>query len=323
MMYYATPVVVVSECLGFSACRYNGDIIHHSLVARLADVARFIPVCPEVAIGLGVPRETVRLVKRGEEKRLVQPASNRDWTEEMKTFAREFLETIGEVDGFIFKGRSPTCGIKEVKIYHEGDRAMPVEKGMGMFAEQAVRHFPYAVVEEEGRLMNAAIREHFLTKLFSLALFREVKAERSMRALVRFHSEHKYLFMAYSQTGLKQLGRLVANRERLPIEEVLNAYEQGLHALFARAPQRRSHVNVCQHLMGYFKKEMSAKEKQYVLELLAQYRAHQLPLSSVTSVLKSWAIREENEYLLQQRYFAPYPPALMDVRDSGKGRDAV
>ncbi len=125
-----------------------------------------------------------------------------------------------------------------------------------------------------------------------------------MKALVQFHSEHKYLFMAYSQTWLKQLGRLVANRDRLPVEQVLEAYGQGLHALFARAPQRRSHVNVCQHLMGYFKKEMSAKEKQYVLELLAQYRAQQLPLSSVASVLKSWAIREENDYLLQQRYFA-------------------
>lgn len=148
-MYYATPVVVVSECLGFSACRYNGDIIHHSLVARLADVARFIPVCPEVAIGLGVPRETVRLVKRGEEKRLVQPASNRDWTEEMKTFAREFLEMIGEVDGFIFKGRSPTCGIKEVKIYHEGDRAMPVEKGWECSRNRLFATFPMRLLKKK------------------------------------------------------------------------------------------------------------------------------------------------------------------------------
>ncbi|WP_025950080.1 YbgA family protein [Geobacillus thermocatenulatus] len=322
-MHYAIPTVVVSECLGFSACRYNGDIIHNSFVFRLGEFARLVPVCPEVAIGLGVPRETVRLVKHGEEKRLVQPSANRDWTKEMKAFAASFFDQIGEIDGFILKSRSPTCGIKDVKVYGDADSSMVIEKGAGLFADHVFERFPQAVVEEEGRLTNAAIREHFLTKLFSLALFREVKAEQSMKALVQFHSEHKYLLMAYSQTWLKQLGRLVANRNRLPVEQVLDQYEQGLHMLFARAPQRRSHVNVCQHLMGYFKNEMSAKEKQYVLELLGQYRAQQLPLSSVTSVLKSWAIREENEYLLQQRYFAPYPPALLDVRDSGKGRETA
>ncbi|ALA68795.1 hypothetical protein GT50_00290 [Geobacillus stearothermophilus 10] len=320
-MYYAIPTVVVSECLGFSACRYNGDIIRNSFVSRLGEFARLVPVCPEVAIGLGVPRETVRLVKRGEERRLVQSSTNRDWTREMNEFATSFFGQVGEVDGFILKGRSPTCGIKDVRVYDDEESGMVVEKGVGLFAEHVFRRFPNAAIEEEGRLTNAAIREHFLTKVFALALFREVKAKRSMKALVQFHSEHKYLFMAYSQTWLKQLGRLVANRDRLPVEQVLEAYGQGLHALFARAPQRRSHVNVCQHLMGYFKKEMSAKEKQYVLELLAQYRAQQLPLSSVASVLKSWAIREENDYLLQQRYFAPYPPALLDVRDSGKGRE--
>ncbi len=161
-MYYAIPTVVVSECLGFSACRYNGDIIHNSFVSRLGEFARLVPVCPEVAIGLGVPRETVRLVKRGEERRLVQSSTNRDWTREMNEFAASFFGQVGEVDGFILKGRSPTCGIKDVRVYDDEESGMVVEKGVGLFAEHVFRRFPNAAIEEEGRLTNAAIREHFL-----------------------------------------------------------------------------------------------------------------------------------------------------------------
>ncbi|WP_041638327.1 YbgA family protein [Anoxybacillus flavithermus] len=321
MWHYAKPIVVVSECLGFSPCRYNGDQLNDEVVHKLAPFVQFIPICPEMRIGLGTPRETIRLVKEDEHVRLVQPSTGIDITEKMNTFSVSFLKQLLEVDGFILKSRSPSCGIKDVKIYSSKQKGPALGKGTGMFAEHVLRMFAHKAVEEEGRLTNFVIREHFLTKLFTLALFREVKQTNSHHRLVEFHAEHKYLFMAYHQQKLKQLGNIVANRVRLPIEEVFLRYEQTLYELFARRSRRNSNINVCQHMIGYFKHELNGDEKRYVHELLEKYRAGKLPLSSVTAVIRSWAIRYQNEYLLKQRYFQPYPEPLLDVTDSGKGRD--
>ncbi len=318
---FATPTVVISKCLGFAECRYNGDIIQDRFVQQLTPFVRVISVCPEMEIGLGVPRETIRLVKEGEDIRLVQPSTGRDLTEPMKQFSLSFLSSLGDIDGFILKSRSPTCGTKDVKVYAGVEKTPVIGKGVGLFAQAVSGTFSHAAIEEEGRLTNFAIREHFLTKLFTLALFRDIKKERSMQKLVEFHAQHKYLFMAYNQTRLKQLGNIVANRERLPIEQVLAEYEAALYSLFAKRARRNSHINVCQHMMGYFKNELSPQEKTYFLELLEKYREQKLPLSSITSVLKSWVIRYGNEYLLQQRYFEPYPPALVDMSDSAKGKE--
>ncbi|WP_297987288.1 DUF523 and DUF1722 domain-containing protein [Anoxybacillus sp.] len=321
MWYYAKPIVVVSECLGFSPCRYNGDQINDEVVHKLTPFVQFIPVCPEMRIGLGTPRETIRLVKDGESVRLVQPSTGTDMTERMNEFSASFLKQLPYVDGFILKGRSPSCGVKDVKIYSKEQKGPAAGKGSGLFAAHVVQMFAHKAVEEEGRLTNFVIREHFLTKLFTFALFREIKETNSHDRLVEFHAEHKYLFMAYHQQKLKQLGNIVANRNRLPIEEVFLQYEQTLYELFARRSRRNSNINVCQHMIGYFKHELSGDEKRYVHELLDKYRAGKLPLSSVTAVIRSWAIRYQNDYLLKQRYFQPYPETLLDVTDSGKGRD--
>ncbi|ANB61439.1 YbgA family protein [Anoxybacteroides amylolyticum] len=321
MPRFATPVVVVSECLGFAPCRYNGDQLEDETVRKLVPFVRFIPVCPEMQIGLGTPRETIRLVMTESGVRLVQPSTGIDWTEVMNGFSAAFLHKLRDVDGFILKSRSPSCGMKDVKIYRNEQKGPTAGKGSGLFAEQVLMMFPHKAIEEEGRLTNFSIREHFLTKLFTLALFREVKQTKSHHQLVEFHAEHKYLFMAYHQKKLKELGNTVANRERLPIDEVFSRYEQILCELFAKRSRRKANINVCQHMMGYFKHELSTEEKHYFEQLLSKYRDGKLPLSSVTSVIKSWAVRYKNEYLLKQRYFEPYPEELIDITDSGKGRD--
>jgi len=320
-MQFATPVVVVSKCLGFAECRYNGDVIHDPLISNLGKFVQFIPICPEVEIGLGIPRETLRIVKINEEKRLVQPLTNFDVTDAMNQFASRFLNSLGKVDGFILKSRSPSCGMKDVKIYASKDKGPAKGKGSGLFAEQIINRFPTAAIEEEGRLTNFRIREHFLTKLFTLASFREMKENPSMQKLVEFHSQNKYLFLSYHQQRLKELGNIVANREHLPLREILHRYEIALQHLLARPPRRNSNINVCQRIMGYFKHNLTAKEKEYFTEILQKYRDEKLPLSSITSVLKSWVVRFENEYLMDQRYFSPYPEGLIVITDSGKGRD--
>ncbi len=320
MREFATPKVVVSKCLEFDQVRYNGEVIPDKVVQRLEPHVTFMPICPEVEIGLGVPRDIIRIVREEEEERLVQPATGKDLTEPMRTFANGFLDSLGEVDGFLLKNRSPTCGIQDVKVYDKPEKSPVVGKTKGLFAQEVLDRHPGLAVEEEGRLKNFRIREHFFTKLFTLSHFRELKKEPSIKKLVHFQSINKYLFMTYNQKTLKNMGRLTANQGKLPVEEVFGEYEKLLTWMFRRAPNRRSNVNVCQHIMGYFKNELTKGEKDFFLEELDKYYNEKIPLSTVLGILKSWVIRFDHDYLKQQTYFEPYPEDLIEISDSGKGR---
>ncbi|MCO5380879.1 MAG: DUF523 and DUF1722 domain-containing protein [Methanosarcina barkeri] len=214
MREFVRPKVVVSKCLEFDHCRYNGDMISSPIVAKLKEHVDFVPVCAEVEIGLGIPRSPVRIILDNGEHRLVQPVSGKDVTEDMKAFCTKFLDSVGEVDGFILKFRSPSCGFKDIKVYPSIGKSGAIEKTSGYFGGAVLKKYPFLPVEDEGRLKNSRIKEHFLTKLFVLAAFRKVKSEGSMKDLVRFHTDNKYLLMAYSQAELRKLGAIVANKEK-------------------------------------------------------------------------------------------------------------
>ena len=184
MREFVRPKVVVSRCLEFDHCRYNGDMISSPIVAKLKEYVDFLPVCAEVEIGLGIPRSPVRIILDNGEHRLVQPASGKDVTEDMKAFCTNFLDSVGEVDGFILKFRSPSCGFKDVKVYPSVGKSGAIGKTSGYFGGAVLKKYPFLPVEDEGRLRNARIKEHFLTKLFVLAAFRKVKSEGSMKDLV-------------------------------------------------------------------------------------------------------------------------------------------
>lgn len=320
MNTFATPKVVVSKCLEFDHVRYNGELIPDKVVQRLKPYVQFLPVCPEVEIGLGVPRDVIRIVRSGEEERLMQPASGEDLTEAMTTFSKGFLDSLTDVDGFLLKNRSPTCGTQDVKVYDKLEKSPVVGKTKGLFAQEVLHTYPGLAIEEEGRLKNFRIREHFFTKLFTLAKFRELKGNPTMKGLVNSHSENKYLFMTYNQKTLKEMGRIVANHEKHSIEEVFEAYEEKLQWMFRRAPNRKSNMNVCQHIMGYFKNELTKAEKDFFMAELEKFYNEKIPLSTIIAILKSWVVRFDNEYLLQQTYFNPYPEELVEISDSGKGR---
>lgn len=318
---FPRPRVVVSKCLGFAACRYNGQTIPDEFVEGLKPHVDFVQVCPEVELGLGVPREPLRVVLVGGEPRLLQPATGRDVTEEMRAFAHAFLDGLTGVDGFILKGRSPSCGIQDVKVYPPGGKVAPVGKGMGFFGEAVKERFAGWPVEEEGRLKNFRLREHFLTRLFTFARFRQVRAGGRMGDLVQFHADHKFLLMAYNQAQLCLLGRIVANAERRALSEVLAAYEAHLRAALANPPRPSSAMNVLLHALGYFRQGLAPQEKAYFLDALAQYRAGRLPMSVPVGILQAWIVRFGEPYLSRQRFFAPYPKDLVTITDSGKGRD--
>ncbi|MEO0080024.1 MAG: DUF523 and DUF1722 domain-containing protein [candidate division WOR-3 bacterium] len=315
------PVVLFSRCLGFEACRYNGEIVRDDFVERLKGFVEPLTVCPETAIGLGVPREPLRIVYHADRPRLIQPATGKDWTEPMAAFARSFLRGLKEIDGFVLKSRSPSCGTRDVKSYSEEGNLPPAVARRGLFGNAVMTAYPDKPVEDEGRLKNFLIRESFLCRLFALARFRRLRTNPSMAALIEFHARYKLLLLAYNQTALRQLGRIVANHDRRPLPELLDAYEPLLAQALSRPPKYNSAVNVLQHAFGYFSNGLSANEKRFFLETIESYRTGKLPLSVPVGLIRSYIVRFDEPYLAGQYFFNPYPLELVDIADSGKGRN--
>jgi len=317
---FPRPVVVVSKCLGFAHCRYNGQTIPDHFVGQLMPYVEFKPICPEVEIGLGVPRDPIRIVEEEGRKILVQPTTGKDVTGDMNQFIERFFRSVGDVDGFILKNRSPSCGPADVKIYSSKKKEAKTTRGSGFFGGAAQALFPDRPIEDEGRLRNFTIREHFLTRLFAVTRFRLMKAKRSMRDLVDFHARYKYLLMAYSQAQLKLLGYIVANHEKRGINEVLDLYESHFMKVFVRIPRFKSMINVLHHAYGGLAKHLKSEEKRFFLNSVEEYRDERIPLSTLIHLLEAWSIGQGKQYLLDQVLLKPYPRQLVDITDSGKGR---
>ncbi|MCM8711589.1 DUF523 and DUF1722 domain-containing protein [Clostridium sp. SYSU_GA19001] len=311
------PTVVVSRCLGFDYCRYNGDIKPDKFVQKLGNFVNYITVCPEVGIGLPIPRDPIRVVSEKNNLILYQPSTGKDLTADMNKFSEDFLSSLPEIDGFILKGRSPSCGIKDVKIFLGKENTSGSVKGSGLFAKAVLEKFSEKAIEEEGRLTNFKIREHFLTKLFLFYRFRQIKKSNSMAELIKFQSDNKYLFMAYNQKEQKLLGRIIANHEKNSFDELIKDYEKHLSSAFAKTPRYTSIINALQHIFGYFSDKLSSKEKDFFLNTLEKYRENKIPLSVLIHLLKGYAIEYNEEYILQQTILSPYPDELVDISDSG------
>lgn len=320
MRDFPKPRIIVSKCIEFEDCRYNGAMIPSPVVKLLMPHVEFLPVCPEVEIGLGTPRHPIRIVRVGSDLKLLQPETGKDVTEAMTGFVDGFLDTVENVDGFILKFRSPSCGMKDVKIYKGTEKGAPASKGAGFFGGEVTRRFSGLAVEDEGRLTNFKIREHFLTKIFTLASFRKVEVSGKMRDLVQFHTENKLMLMSYSQKQLKVLGGLVANPEKNPFSKVIEEYRAGLETAMSGAPRCTSCINVLMHAMGYFSKQLSHREKAYFLDSLQEFREEHVPLSVPVGIMKSYLVRFDEPYLMQQTFFDPYPEDMISITDSGKGR---
>ena len=313
--------MVVSKCLEFAPCRYNGVMVSDEFVRRMKGHVTFCAVCPEVEIGLGCPRETIRVVQVNGRPRLLQPATSRDLTEAMQTFAATFLGVLGETDGFILKSRSPSCGIKDVKVYGGPHHDMPQGVGTGFFGGAVLERFPLAAVEDEGRLRNFTIREHFLTRMYTQMAFRRIGAAGAVKDLVRFQQDNKWLLMAYNQTEMRAMGAIVANRKGETPAAMFEAYGRRLAHALAKPPRFTSIINVLMHALGYVSEGLTAPEKAFFLDTLEKYRAGAVPLSVATALLKSWGLRFQAPYLLEQTFLEPYPEALVEITDSGKGRE--
>jgi uncharacterized protein YbgA (DUF1722 family)/uncharacterized protein YbbK (DUF523 family) len=315
------PRILLSRCIEHDHCRFNGGIVASPEIRKLKPFVEYVTVCPEVSIGLSIPREAIRIIKKNSEKRLVWSLSGKDITQDMKDYTERYLRELTDIDGAVLKSRSPTCGVKDVKIYPStGKVASLNEKTTGMFGGAVAEFFQNMPVEDEGRLTNFRIREHFYTRIFTHRRFMDIKKSPSMAKLVDFHTRHKYLFMIYSQKELKTAGRIVANHDKKSLGQVLDAYENSLVRMFYTMPRRPSVMNVLMHLMGYFSLHLSPEEKAFFLDQLELFREEKIPQSSVVLILKSWIVRFKNDYLKNQFFFEPFPRELVSVSDSGKAK---
>jgi uncharacterized protein YbgA (DUF1722 family)/uncharacterized protein YbbK (DUF523 family) len=319
---------MVSRCLGLDSCRYNGGTISFDYMGRLGRHAELLDVCPEVELGLGVPREPLRLVRPADSEKtsLLQSGTGRDLTGEMLSLARRAVERSDPLDGFLLKSRSPSCGVmKQVKVYPSLGKVGPQGTERGLFGGTVTDMRPGAPHITEGRFRNHRLREAFLTAAWTMAAYREA-AERcrsrgSSGPLMDFHAGCKMLLMARSREAQRRMGALLGSRGGGPLEPLLGDYRDELSSAVSSPPRRPAAVDVLLHALGYFKRELQASEKAFFLDTVEEYRSGRAPLSACTSVVLSWAVRFGEEYLLGQRFFEPYPPDLRVLSDSGKGRD--
>ena len=303
----------VSSCLLGEEVRYDGG---HKRDAYIVDtLSRWIewaPVCPEVEIGLSVPRPSIRLVEDGDGGRLVDPKSGEDHTGKMAALApRRVGEMVAAgLDGFILKRASPSCGMERVKVW--GTKGLAHKRGVGHFARHVLELAPALPVEEEGRLNDLPLRDHFVERIFCRNRWRVLLARGLSRArLVAFHTAHKMLLRAHDESGYGKLGRLVGEFGQRPDAELFEAYQEGFVETLDRRATVRKHVNVLQHIMGYLKDELGAPHKRQLLLAIEDYRAGILPLNVPLTLLRYEIETREIDYVRGQLYLEPHPKELM------------
>lgn len=302
----------VSSCLLGEKVRFDGGHkLDRFLTETLGRFVEFVPVCPEVEMGLPTPRETLRLVGDEEDQRLVFSRSGEDITERMTAWAQKRVAELEDerLCGFIFKSKSPSSGMERVKLYDRN--GVPNKQGVGLFARAFMTHFPLLPVEEDGRLHDPRLRENFIETIFTLKRWRETVAVGQTRGvLVKFHTRHKLLILSHSTEIYRQMGRLVAGAEGRNVKDLFDDYLVLLMKGLRMKTTIAKHVNVLQHVLGYFKKQLSADEKQEVLGVIEQYRSQQIPLIVPITLLNHFVRKYDQPYLNQQVYLQPHPLEL-------------
>jgi uncharacterized protein YbgA (DUF1722 family)/uncharacterized protein YbbK (DUF523 family) len=302
----------VSTCLLGQPVRYDGGHKHDRYITdTLGQYMEFMPVCPEVEAGFPIPRESFRLVGDPENPRLVTTRSQVDHTERMAAWAEKRVRELEKENlcGFIFKSDSPSSGLERVKVYNA--KGMAEKKGVGLFTRAFTRHFPLIPVEEEGRLNDPKLRENFIEQIFALKRWRETLTQgRVMKNLVDYHTRHKLLILSHSTEHSKLMGKLVAEAKKMPMKNVYTEYERLLIEALRLKTTVKKNLNVLQHILGYFKQQLSGDEKQEMLEILERYRNEYVPLIVPVTLMNHYVRKFDQLYLKQQVYLNPHPVAL-------------
>jgi uncharacterized protein YbgA (DUF1722 family)/uncharacterized protein YbbK (DUF523 family) len=302
----------ISRCLLGEPVRYDGQHKHDEfLTDTLGKYVDYIGVCPEVECGLPVPRESMRLVGSVDAPRLITRGTKRDLTDRMLKWTAAKLSSLEKekLCGFIFKAKSPSSGMERVKVYNSN--GMPAGITSGLFAREFMKKFPLLPVEDEGRLHDPELRENFFERIFSLSRYREaIAGARSVGVLTRFHAEHKLLLMAHSEKHCREMGKMLAISGGKSFCELRERYEALLLDGLKCTATVKKHVNVLQHMLGYFRKLITADEKQEVVSMIDQFAGGDLPLIVPLTLFRHYVRKYKVEYLAGQFYLNPHPLEL-------------
>lgn len=303
----------ISTCILGEPVRFDGGHKHDKYVTQtLGQYFEWVSVCPEVELGLGTPRPTLRFELSDSGPRLVQPKTGLDLTDKMEAYAAKRVRRVEKqtIYGYILKSKSPSCGMERIKVY-KGHGISPNNNGVGVFANRLMEAMPNLPVEEDGRLCDPTLRENWIGRVFAYhALRTELHPRPSVGKLVKFHTRHKFTVLSHCQTTYRELGRLVAGAKKRPISDVLADYEALFMAALKKRATSRKHVNVMQHMIGFFKKQLDSEVRQEILSAVEDYRDGSVPVIVPITLIKHYAKILKVDYLIDQSYLNPHPKEL-------------
>ncbi|WP_394393675.1 YbgA family protein [Shewanella woodyi] len=302
--------------IGISACVMGENVRYDSGHKRsqfcteaLSEFANFKAFCPEVAIGLPIPRPTIRQIIKDNIITVSRPDGSGDVTEKLTAYGKQVGEQVSHLSGFIFCAKSPSCGMERVKVHHHHGKGSE-SNGVGFFAREVMKANPLLPAEENGRLNDAVIRENFMTRVFTYQKWLDLAASGiTKHKLIQFHSEQKYLVMSHHIESYRQLGTLLGSSD-LALDELANQYIAGLMEALKNKASRKSHTNTLHHLQGYFKKQLDHAKRQELTEQIDAYRLGLTPLLVPLTLIKHYLLEFPNDYLKQQAYLNPHPKEL-------------
>ena len=303
----------ISACLLGDEVRYDGGHKRDAfLTGVLGPFVEWVSVCPEVEIGMGTPREPIRLAAQEGGIRLLAVKSGTDYTDRMDTYAVRRVDALARerLCGYVLKKDSPSCGMTRVKVHNPA--APPTRSGVGRFAAALLARFPDLPIEDEGRLCDPRLRENFIERIFAYRRLRDLfDARWTVGDLVQFHTAHKLVLLAHSTTSYTGLGRLVARAKTIDRESLRQQYSRGFMAALAPIATRARHVNVLQHMAGYFKKLLDSASRDELRGTIEDYRLGLVPLVVPVTLVRHHVRQQGVQYLADQIYLSPHPKELM------------
>ena len=308
----ARPLVGIGACLAGHAVRYNGQAkAANTHVQALCEHFDTRPFCPEVGIGMGVPRPPIHLVGQASAVRALDVATHSDdYTDQLAAYAREVLAQAPQLCGYILVKGSPSCGFERVKRFADNGHSVAADQ-RGIFAAALAQADPLLPLEDDGRLNDPELRESFATRVYTYHDWKNLRASGlSAHRLIAFYSRYKYLVMAHHVASYRTLGRLLADAGKQPIEQLAADFIAQLMAALRQRATRRSHANVLYHLSGYLKRSVSDAERQRLKALIEQYRLGTVPLVVPVTMLRHHFANSPNAYIEQQVFMAPFPDEL-------------
>ena len=307
------PKIVVSECLYGTKCRYDGQGYNDKVIQSLKDYVDIQTVCPELAIGLSIPREPIRIEmnKENEEYRLIDYNSKNDYTNQMTEFSEEFINGLDDIDGFILKSRSPTCGLKDAKVYYCGNKCSIRSNENGFFSQKIIDKYDYLPIENEGRLKNYNIRDNFFTRIFFINNLKNNKN------IIEFHKNNLLLLKSYDEESTNEVSDIL-NENRM--EDQVHQYKEKVLNIVSNQRKKENKLSIIIKVFEKYKNMLNEEEINMFNGLIESYEKQRIPFSTLEVVIKMYATRFKDKDILNQTFFYPYPENLINITDSGKGR---